>query len=110
MSYRDRQVVVTGGTGALGTAVVSALLAAGAVCHVPYIDEQKIQLSPHSSLGCRYRPSQSGYKKEGLFRVRLRRRYEGQRCAQGVVHLTPEQREHAKLLRPQHLGEQQRPR
>lgn len=47
MSYRDRQVVVTGGTGALGTAVVSALLAAGAVCHVPYIDEQKIQRFPH---------------------------------------------------------------
>ena len=47
MNYRDRQVVVTGGTGALGTAVVSALLAAGAVCHVPYIDEQKIQRFPH---------------------------------------------------------------
>jgi len=33
--YRDRHVVVTGGTGALGTAVVGALLEAGAVCHVP---------------------------------------------------------------------------
>jgi NAD(P)-dependent dehydrogenase (short-subunit alcohol dehydrogenase family) len=47
MTYRDRAVVVTGGTGALGTAVVGALLAAGAVCHVPYIDEQKIQRFPH---------------------------------------------------------------
>jgi NAD(P)-dependent dehydrogenase (short-subunit alcohol dehydrogenase family) len=47
MNYRDRSVVVTGGTGALGTAVVSALLAAGAVCHVPYIDDQKVQLFPH---------------------------------------------------------------
>jgi NAD(P)-dependent dehydrogenase (short-subunit alcohol dehydrogenase family) len=37
MDYRDRHVVVTGGTGALGTAVVSALVGAGAVCHVPYI-------------------------------------------------------------------------
>jgi NAD(P)-dependent dehydrogenase (short-subunit alcohol dehydrogenase family) len=37
MDYRDRHVVVTGGTGALGTAVVTALVAAGAVCHVPYI-------------------------------------------------------------------------
>jgi len=38
MDYRDRHVVVTGGTGALGTAVVSALVEAGAICHVPYID------------------------------------------------------------------------
>jgi NAD(P)-dependent dehydrogenase (short-subunit alcohol dehydrogenase family) len=37
MDYRDRHVVVTGGTGALGTAMVSALIEAGAVCHVPYI-------------------------------------------------------------------------
>ena len=38
MDYRDRHVVVTGGTGALGTAMVGALIEAGAVCHVPYID------------------------------------------------------------------------
>jgi NAD(P)-dependent dehydrogenase (short-subunit alcohol dehydrogenase family) len=38
MDYRDRHVVVTGGTGALGTAVVSVLIEAGAVCHVPYIN------------------------------------------------------------------------
>jgi NAD(P)-dependent dehydrogenase (short-subunit alcohol dehydrogenase family) len=37
MDYRDRHVVVTGGTGALGAAVVSALVEAGAVCHVPFI-------------------------------------------------------------------------
>jgi NAD(P)-dependent dehydrogenase (short-subunit alcohol dehydrogenase family) len=36
MDYRDRHVVVTGGTGALGSAVVAALVEAGAVCHVPY--------------------------------------------------------------------------
>jgi NAD(P)-dependent dehydrogenase (short-subunit alcohol dehydrogenase family) len=47
MNFRDRHVVVTGGTGALGTAVVGALLAAGAVCHVPYVDEQKIGHFPH---------------------------------------------------------------
>jgi NAD(P)-dependent dehydrogenase (short-subunit alcohol dehydrogenase family) len=41
MDYRNRQVVVTGGTGALGTAVVGALIKAGATCHVPYlIDEE----------------------------------------------------------------------
>jgi NAD(P)-dependent dehydrogenase (short-subunit alcohol dehydrogenase family) len=38
MDYRDRHVVVTGGTGALGTAMVGALIEAGAVCHVPYIN------------------------------------------------------------------------
>jgi NAD(P)-dependent dehydrogenase (short-subunit alcohol dehydrogenase family) len=38
MDFRERHVVVTGGTGALGTAVVGALVGAGAVCHVPYID------------------------------------------------------------------------
>jgi NAD(P)-dependent dehydrogenase (short-subunit alcohol dehydrogenase family) len=37
MDYRDRHVIVTGGTGALGVAVVGALIEAGAVCHVPYI-------------------------------------------------------------------------
>ncbi len=35
MDFRDRHVVVTGGAGALGTAVVEALVAAGAFCHVP---------------------------------------------------------------------------
>jgi NAD(P)-dependent dehydrogenase (short-subunit alcohol dehydrogenase family) len=47
MDYSDRHVVITGGTGALGTAVVSALLAAGAVCHVPYANEQNAERFPH---------------------------------------------------------------
>jgi NAD(P)-dependent dehydrogenase (short-subunit alcohol dehydrogenase family) len=38
MDYGGRHVVVTGGTGALGSAVVSALVRAGALCHVPYVD------------------------------------------------------------------------
>ena len=38
VDYRDRHVVVTGGTGALGTAVVGALVGAGAICHVPWRD------------------------------------------------------------------------
>ena len=38
MDYRERHIVVTGGTGALGSAVVQALVTAGAVCHIPYID------------------------------------------------------------------------
>jgi NAD(P)-dependent dehydrogenase (short-subunit alcohol dehydrogenase family) len=37
MDYRDRHVVVTGGAGALGAAVVGALVEAGAVCHVPFV-------------------------------------------------------------------------
>jgi len=35
LDFRDRHVVVTGGTGALGTGVVEALLARGATCHIP---------------------------------------------------------------------------
>ena len=46
MEFRDRQVVVTGGTGALGIAVVGALLAAGAECHVPYIHAAEAERFP----------------------------------------------------------------
>jgi len=35
VDYHQRHVIVTGGAGALGTAVVGALLGAGAICHVP---------------------------------------------------------------------------
>ncbi len=35
MDFRDRHVIITGGAGALGTAMVEALLAAGATCHIP---------------------------------------------------------------------------
>jgi NAD(P)-dependent dehydrogenase (short-subunit alcohol dehydrogenase family) len=47
MDFQGRDVVVTGGTGALGTAVVGALLAVGAVCHVPYIVAQEADRFPH---------------------------------------------------------------
>ena len=40
--YRDRHVVVTGGTGALGIAVVTSLMEAGAICHVPYRSEGEL--------------------------------------------------------------------
>lgn len=39
MDFRERHVVVSGGTGALGRAVVDLLTAAGAHCHVPYRHE-----------------------------------------------------------------------
>src|SRR5882757_1134482 len=37
-SLKDRHVVVTGGTGALGSAVVMAFIEAGATCHIPAIE------------------------------------------------------------------------
>jgi NAD(P)-dependent dehydrogenase (short-subunit alcohol dehydrogenase family) len=43
MDYRDRHVVVTGGTGALGSAMVDVLIKAGAVSHVPYIDRNEAE-------------------------------------------------------------------
>ena len=47
MDYRDRHIVVTGGTGALGGAVVGSLLAAGAFCHVPYILDAEAERFAH---------------------------------------------------------------
>jgi NAD(P)-dependent dehydrogenase (short-subunit alcohol dehydrogenase family) len=53
MDFRDRHVVITGGAGALGTAVVAALLDAGAVCHVPCFNEaeaQRFRLRDHKQV------------------------------------------------------------
>ena len=47
MDFQDRTVVITGGTGGLGTAVVEALLAAGATCHIPYLVEAAAQAFRH---------------------------------------------------------------
>ena len=47
MDFSGKHVVVTGGTGALGSAVVGALLAAGATCIVPYVHEAEAQRFPH---------------------------------------------------------------
>ncbi|HLL28097.1 MAG TPA: SDR family NAD(P)-dependent oxidoreductase [Xanthobacteraceae bacterium] len=47
VDFRDRHVVVTGGTGALGSAVVGALLEAGASCHVPFFVEAGTKDFPH---------------------------------------------------------------
>ena len=43
MDFHDRHVVVTGGAGALGTALVEGLIKAGAICHVPCFDEAEAQ-------------------------------------------------------------------
>lgn len=45
--FSGRHVVVTGGTGALGSAVVAGLLAAGASCTVPYVHEAEAQRFPY---------------------------------------------------------------
>src|SRR3954453_11222144 len=47
MDFTGRQVVVTGGTGALGRAVVAVLIKAGAQCHVSYLHEAEAQSFPH---------------------------------------------------------------
>jgi len=43
MDFRDRHVVITGSAGALGTAVVEALIASGAICHIPCFNEAEAQ-------------------------------------------------------------------
>jgi NAD(P)-dependent dehydrogenase (short-subunit alcohol dehydrogenase family) len=50
MDFRNRHVMVTGGTGALGQAVVGALLAADAHCHVPYRREREKERLPTGAL------------------------------------------------------------
>jgi NAD(P)-dependent dehydrogenase (short-subunit alcohol dehydrogenase family) len=46
MPFANQTVVVTGGTGALGRAVVGAMLAAGARCLVPYVVEAEAAAFP----------------------------------------------------------------
>jgi NAD(P)-dependent dehydrogenase (short-subunit alcohol dehydrogenase family) len=58
MDFSGKHVVVTGGTGALGGAVVRALLGAGATCTVPYIVEAEAE-----------RLAQAGAKNLRLIRV-----------------------------------------
>lgn len=59
MDFRNRNVIVTGGTGALGMAVVDNLLAAGARCRVPVFHDvkgealsrrERVVLVPHCDL------------------------------------------------------------
>lgn len=48
MTFQSRTVIVTGGTGALGHAVVGALLAAGAHCRIPYRADTDAAKFPHT--------------------------------------------------------------
>jgi len=47
LDYRDRHVVVTGGTGALGSAVVGELIRLGATCHIPVLHEKELERFPY---------------------------------------------------------------
>lgn len=53
LDLTGRHVVITGGAGALGTPVVARLVAAGATCHVPCIDDGP---GPRGLPGVRYVP------------------------------------------------------
>ncbi len=48
MDFSDKHVVITGGTGALGTAVVGALIGAGASCTVSYMVETEAERFPYN--------------------------------------------------------------
>ena len=50
MDYQGRTVVITGGVGGLGTAVVDALVAAGAICHVPHRGDAAREQRDHKQL------------------------------------------------------------
>jgi NAD(P)-dependent dehydrogenase (short-subunit alcohol dehydrogenase family) len=43
MDFAGKQIVVTGGTGALGSAVVAALAKSGANCAVPYVHDAEME-------------------------------------------------------------------
>src|SRR6516165_7291571 len=49
VDFAGSHIVVTGGTGALGRAVIAALRAAGAVCHVPNLIASELDGFPHLS-------------------------------------------------------------
>jgi len=83
MDYRDRHVVVTGGTGALGSAVVNALVEAGAVCHVPFIhagEAERFALRQHA----RVRLVADGELTDEAAVARL---YEGVPTLWGSIHI-----------------------
>jgi NAD(P)-dependent dehydrogenase (short-subunit alcohol dehydrogenase family) len=46
MDFGGRHVIITGGTGALGAAVTNALVAAGALCRVPYLHAAEAERFP----------------------------------------------------------------
>jgi len=51
LDFHDREAVVTGGTGALGRAVVGRLIAAGATVHVPVYAAEELEGFPYRDHG-----------------------------------------------------------
>ena len=51
LDFHDREAVVTGGTGALGRAVVGRLIAAGATVHVPVYATEELEGFPYRDHG-----------------------------------------------------------
>jgi NAD(P)-dependent dehydrogenase (short-subunit alcohol dehydrogenase family) len=47
MDFSGKHVIVTGGTGALGAAVIDALIGAGATCTTPYVHQAEAERFPH---------------------------------------------------------------
>ncbi|MBX3386230.1 MAG: SDR family NAD(P)-dependent oxidoreductase [Phycisphaeraceae bacterium] len=47
--FSNRHIVVTGGTGALGSAVVARLIADGASCHIPVFDDAELGRFPYAT-------------------------------------------------------------
>ncbi len=48
MDFNHKHIVVTGGTGALGTAVTAQLLEAGAIVHIPVFNAEEAERFAHS--------------------------------------------------------------
>ena len=46
--FDGRHIVVTGGTGALGSAVVGLLIEGGATCHIPAFSREELKRFPHT--------------------------------------------------------------
>lgn len=76
-------MVVTGGTGALGVAVVGALLDLGATCHVPCLHEADAQNFPHRD-NARVKMTPSGSLADETSVARL---YEGVPSLWASIHL-----------------------
>lgn len=47
--FDAKHVVITGGTGALGSAIVGELLRRGAVCHIPVYQPRELERFPHTA-------------------------------------------------------------
>ena len=46
LTFDGRHIVVTGGTGALGSAVVGLLIEGGATCHIPVLSPDELKRFP----------------------------------------------------------------